>query len=392
MKKMNIFGISSAALLLAGLLPAQSLLVSPPRSANLGGYTYYSIPFARRDYTGTNPTYRQARLLQVHDNLSKTPLPIKGLVFRRGARDESDWPGWKVQVELTLSTAAVTSTTMSRTFAANHGKDATVVVAKKWIQFPPSLFLGRFVYPFIYKIPFDQGKVFLLGAGKSLAWDAKVFDNDLSKKPAFGGGFDMEYAYLRNYAYGSYIRWGRGTNVPGQNFSFYSYFTSRYDNRYPGKEIVLYGSCYYGPPSGQAFVLFARKEMPSGIPISGNGSLLYLNPGTIFYVSPPRGLDGRGYAYWSSSTTSTTTPPLLTLPDNPLLYGIHFSAQVFALDKSLTSIYASNMVRLQMVYPWQKAGPFKIAQIYAYNNANAPTGNPGFNTSYRRAMITGFLY
>ena len=314
------------------------------------------------------------------------------MVFRRGARDESDWPSWKVQVELTLSTAAVTSGSVSKTFAANHGKDATVVVAKKWIQFPPSLFLGRFLSPFIYKIPFDQGKIFLLGAGKSLAWDAKVFDNDLNKKPAFGGGFDMEYAYLGAYAYGGYIRWGRGVNIPAQPYSFYSYIVPRYDNRYPGKEIVLYGGCNYGPPSGQAFVLLARKEMPSGIPIFGNGSLLYLNPGTIFYVSPPRALDGRGYAYWSSSTTSTTNPPLMTLPDNPLLYGIRFSAQVFALDKNLTSIYATNMTRIQMVYPWQKIGPFKIGNVYAYNNANAASGNLGFSTTYRRAMITGFLY
>ncbi len=388
----NFVRISSVFILLGGLLPSQSLLVSPRKSANLGGYTYYNLPFARRDYTGTRPKYRQGRLLQVHDALSKFPLPIKGLVFRRGSRDESDWPSWKVQVELTLSTAAVTSTTMSRTFAANHGKDATVVVAKKWIQFPPSIYLGRFVYPFIYKIPFDKGKVFLLQAGKSLAWDAKVFDNDLSKKPAFGGGFDMEYAYLKYYAYGTYTRWGRGVNVPGQNYSFYCYLNSRYDNRYSGREIALYGGCYYGPPSGQAFVLLARKEMPAGIPVWGNGSLLFLNPGTIFYVSPPRKLDGRGSAYWSSIVTTSFNPPLLVIPDNPLLYGVRFSAQIFALDKNLTTLYAANMVRLQMVHPWQRVGPFKIAQIYAYNNANAPTGYPGFSSYYRRAMITGFLY
>ncbi len=387
----TIVSIFVATIFLPMVSPAQKLLVSPSRSAGMGGYTYYTIPFARRDYTGTNPYTRQARFLQVHDALSKTPLPIKGLVFRRGCRDESDWPGWKVQVELTLSTAAVTSSTMSRTFASNHGKDATVVVAKKWIQFPPSPYLGLFVNPFAYRIPFDQGKVFLLGAGKSLAWDAKVYDNDLHKKPGFGGGFDMEYAYTRNYAYGVYTRWGRGVGVPGQSYSFYSYVSTRYDSNYAGREIVLYGGCYNGPPQGKAFVLLGRKEMPNGIPVSGNGSLLYLNPGTIFFISPIRNLDGRGYGYWSSIPTSST-PPILAVPDNPALYGARFYAQVFALDRSLTSFYASNLTRVQMVFPWQKAGLFRIGNVYAYNNASAPTGNLGYSSYYRRAMITGFLY
>ncbi|HHI68706.1 MAG TPA: hypothetical protein ENJ97_05200, partial [Planctomycetes bacterium] len=146
----------------------QSYLVHPPQYKNLEGESSTSYPFY---YHATNAAYRQMIYQQVHDNLSKTPLPLKGIAFRRDVWQLYTWPAWSADVELSVSHSpqGITSTTLSRTFAANMGKDATVVIAKKKVRFPPTVGTGPFPRPFAFNLPFDTGKIFLYkGGGRSL--------------------------------------------------------------------------------------------------------------------------------------------------------------------------------------------------------------------------------
>ncbi len=382
----------SALFLVLSLGQAQNIAIQPPECAALAGYSSTNLPFGRYDKTGQNQKYRQARLLQVHDAISKNTISIKGMAFRRAHVIECDWPGWKAQVEITLSTAPVTSTTMSKTFANNIGKDAKTVISRKWIHFPASMYMARLIYPFMYILPFDTGKAFVLQGGKPLAWDAKVFDNDVHSHPYAYRGFNQVYAYMRNYSYGPYVKAGKGCFAPRQWRSSYCYTGCRWDSNYPGREFTIYGSVYYGPQFGLAVVGISLGYIAPGIPINSQGCLLYLDPSRIIFLGSPAKLDSRGYHYWSGYPSSVSTPPIAVFPDNQALYGQRLYLQVFTVDNTFTNVYSTNFVKLQLPYPWKKMGMFKIGYVYAYYNANAVAGYLSYSPFSRRALITAFYY
>jgi hypothetical protein len=314
------------------------------------------------------------------------------MAFRRDGQSEYDWPVWRVELELTLATAAVGSKGMSKTFAANLGPDATTMVARKWINFPPSLFLGVFNYPFLYQVPFDGGRSFPLGGGKPLAWDARVHDNDMHKQAFFRAAFDMAYTSLSDYAYGVNVPIGRGCWVPGQVESTYCFIRAGWKSSYPGQEIFLYGNFSYGPPFGKALALLATQDISAGIPVGAPGCRLFLNPGAVFFISPPRDLDYRGYCTWGSNPTSTTSPPFLAVPDNPTLHGFRLLGQMAAFDRSLTSLYTTNYVRIRLGYPWQKTKARGLGAGFCYSttSATAATGNLLNSSSSEHALIVAF--
>ncbi len=354
--------------LLAGGAAAQTTLVSPPLFKDHAGNTSRSYIF-RPSSTQSN---RQARFLEVNDlNLSKAAA-IKGMAFRwyAGSNYYYHLP-FQAELELSLSTAQTTGATVSSTFASNIGKDATVVIAKKKINFPPKLTYGSFPNPFMYKLTFDTGKVFNLAAGKSLCWDIKVYDNDLYAK---GNPYIyLDSAYLSSYST-AYMDYGSGSDAGNPRYKYYCYL---YDSLSVSVGHRIYGSCYYGPPFGKAFAVIGLDKAPGGgLPI-GPLAKLYIHPGKILTVAGPFDLNYYGYKYVSSST------PFLTIPNLPAYLGFKLYGQFVALDKSYTKIYSTNGRVIQLPL-WSSTSGKTLGMGYVYKTGSAAftstTGYRGVNS------------
>ncbi len=362
-------------LALAGGVVGQSYLVHPPIYKTLEGESSMSYPFS---YHATNPVYRQMIFQQVHDNLSKTPLPLKGIAFRRDANQPYFWPAWSAVVELTVSHSpqGITSQTLSRTFASNLGKDATVVIAKKKVRFPPTVGSGSFPKPFAFNLAFDQGKVFLYkGSGRSLTWQLKVFDNDLHSTVGSYIYLDRAYYYPTSSSIsGAYVPIGHGGFAPRQYRSMYSSFYSRLDKRSSPRLIKIDPYIMAGPRGGKAVALLSRLKFRQGLPIGAGGGKLWLNPGTIFFVSKLVDLD-----YWGNSGKGLIGPggkvvSLINLPDDPNIYGLHFYGQMAAIDIATLSLYFPNAAEIQLPYDPARTGGVPVGSTYYRGSLTRPTG------------------
>ncbi len=359
----------------------QSYLVHPPQYKTLEGESSISYPFY---YSATNPVYRQMIYQQVHDNLSKTPLPLKGLAFRRDVSQLYTWAPWSAVVELTVSHApqGITSTTLSRTFAANLGKDATVVIAKKKVRFPPTAGTGPFPRPFAFHLPFDTGKVFLYkGGGRSLTWQLKVYDNDLASTVGSYIYLDRAYYYPTSSSVsGAFAPIGQGGFAPRQYRSMYSSFYSRLDKRSSPRLIKIDPYISAGPRGGKAVALLARLRFQRGLPIGAGGGKLWINPGTIFFVSPLVDMD-----YWGNSGKGLIGPggkvvSLINLPDDPNIYGVHFYGQMVAIDTATLSLYLPNAAEIQLPYDPARTGGVPVGSTYYRGSVTNPTGYGPYKT------------
>ncbi len=353
---------------------AQTTLVSPPLFKDHAGTTNRSYIFR----SSSSQTYRQSRFMQVHDlNLSQA-ASIKGMAFRwyAGLNYYYHLP-FTADLELTLSTAQTTSSTISSTFASNVGKDATVVISKKKINFPPKFTYGTFPNPFLYKLVFDSGKAFNLAAGKSVCWDLKVYDNDLYAK--HNPSIFLDATYLSTYST-AYMEYGKGSDTGHPRYRFYAYIYDSFSSTLGHR---IYGSCYYGPAFGKAFAVVGTAPAPGGgLPV-GPEAKLYIHPGQIVSVTGPYAMNYYGNAYVSSST------PFLTIPNSPQFLGAKVYAQFFALDSSLAHVYSTNARVLQLPL-WSSISGKTLGAGYVYKTGSAAfTSSTGY-ASKTTCVITQF--
>ncbi len=354
---------------------AQSYLVHPSQYKTLEGESAFSYPFS---YSPTSATYRQMIFQQVHDNLSQAPLPLKGIAFRRDASVLYFWPAWSAVLELVVAHApqGVNSQNMTKTFASNLGKDQTVVIAKKKIQFPPSVGKGAFPRPFVFNLVFDRGKVFLYkGGGRSLTWLLRVFDNDLHTTVGSYVSLDRAYYYQSSMSIsGAYVPIGQGGFAPRQYRSMYSSFYPRLDKKSSPRMIVIDPYISAGPRGGKAVALLSRLRFRQGLPIGAGGGRLWLNPGTIFFVSSLVDLD-----YWGNSGKGLVGPggkrvSLINLPDNPAIYGVHLFGQMVAVDTKTLSLYFPNACEVQLPYDPARTGGVPMGTTYYRGSVTRTTG------------------
>ena len=350
---------------LAGGAAAQSTLVFPRIFKDHAGNTSRTYIFRASSTT----TYRQSRYLQVDElNLPQAAV-VKGMAFRwyAGYNYYYHLP-FQADLELTLSTAQTTGATISATFASNIGKDATVVIAKKKINFPPKLTYGSFPNPFMYVLPFDPGKAFSLAAGKSLCWDIKVHDNDLYAK---GNPYIyLDSAYLSSYST-AYMDFGKGSDAGNPRYRYYCYF---YDSVSTTAGHRIYGSCYYGPAFGKTFALIGYGRFPgNGLPL-GPDARLYIHPNMILKVAGPYDLNYYGYKYVGSNT------PFLTIPNNPQYLGLKLYGQFFAFDKTYQHLYSTNGRVFQLPL-WSSTSGKSLGSGYVYKTGTSAFTSP---TGYRR--------
>jgi hypothetical protein len=134
----------TSLLLLTPALCAQGV-VSPLNYANAEGNTYDSVPF------GT--TITPYRYLQVHDDLAGTARPISALVVRRdGNISVQPAAAYVMVMDVILSSAATTASTMSTTFDNNHGANRVQVASFHQVSFPATT-AGPIPRPFEYRVP-----------------------------------------------------------------------------------------------------------------------------------------------------------------------------------------------------------------------------------------------
>ena len=366
MKRLDLFGIS---FLLTGVcLFGQNIIVHPHIYTNKEAPSYSYYPFG---YRSSLQRYRQFRYQQIHDNLSNNPIKIKAMAFRRdGTTPYHPYEAYTVTLELALSTSPKSSTTASRTFDNNMGPDKTTVITKKTIKFPQTNFMHTMPEPFLYKLPFDSGKSFNLGAKKNLCWEAKVYDNNLytvSKNYIF---FDKVNAFSTS----PYVRFGHGCFAPGQYKSFIGnmYFSI---TKTSGK---LYGSAENGPFNGYAFALVSFARLKNGMPIGAPCCYLWIDPRLMAVFGPFR-FNYSGY-YYSYNIVSFQV--------NPSSYHTVLYGQWAGIDANFSNIYLSNGIKMQKGWYWKPGtGP---DVCYVYSRAGT-TGTTGYYYKFN-GLVVEFTY
>ena len=254
-------------------LPAQSRLVHPKVQATLEGNAASPLPFDPE-----NPYYRKARYLQVDDLRPSRNLRILGIALRPDGTMVRPWKAFQAEVELRFSTARRRSSLVNAWFDANQGKDLTTVIARKTFKFPASSGVGRLPSPFLFTLPFDGGKSFLLEKGKEACWDLKLFRTEV---PPRTGSFFLDAVsrgrslFTRVLAPGGICpqRHGRLTLT-----LFYDFYQGR-----PRIHIDMMN----GPPKGTAFLFLATRRLAQGVPFGSWGSLFHLDLRGAFAVLGP---------------------------------------------------------------------------------------------------------
>jgi hypothetical protein len=152
----------TSMLLLAPALAAQAV-VSPRNFTSAEGNSSDAAPF------GTTAT--PYRYLQVHADLT-TPRNITALSLRRdGGSPTTAYPAYTIVVDLFMSSAATTASTMSATFDNNHGANKVQVGSFLQVSFPATSG-GAIPRPFEYRIPLPQPYAYNGQGG--LCWEARL--------------------------------------------------------------------------------------------------------------------------------------------------------------------------------------------------------------------------
>ncbi len=356
-----------AALLPAASLSAQTYLVHPSPYARVEGETSQEWPFGSGRSWPTGVI--GVRYQQAHDAISPRTVAIKGMDFRRDGKDALPRPGWTLDMELTLSTSPRPAYQILPEFASNMGKDASIVVSRKKIHFPAFPAGWGFPHPFLAQIPFDKGKTFLLGGGKPLCWEVKVWWSDLWKRPGGYLRFDatgrMEKLMSINYGHGCY---SPGAYEPA-SMEFYVD---------PKRPWDLQPGISGGPPGGLAFLLGSLGQSRPPLRVGGLLCRFYLDPASLFSLSPLLHLDMLGML--------PTKFFYIPIPKDPVLRGSAFHAQFVLAGSNPWKIYLTNAAYVFIPYIWPDAPWRKIGTCLA-TGARPGLLKKGTPVSYKGLVV-----
>ncbi|MBK8979541.1 MAG: hypothetical protein IPM29_26875 [Planctomycetes bacterium] len=153
--------LSSSVLALVASVSAQGGVISPLHFATAEAPVLSALPLAHPQTV--------LRHQQIHDDLPFRPRLVRALAFRRDAVDAVFVP-FVAELDVTMSAAARSSAAPSAVFAANHGANPSVVVARRIVQFPGTVNPRALPAPFDYVIPFDAP----YSVSLSVCWDMRV--------------------------------------------------------------------------------------------------------------------------------------------------------------------------------------------------------------------------
>ena len=142
--------------------------VSPEDRTSLEGSTSTSYPLGRFN----------ARVQQLHADLPPGLTQIRGHAYRRDAAlVRGPVPGFKVELEISLSSSPRQPNSASRTFAENRGTSPTVVLPRTVVSFPSTERPSADPAPsFELEIPYDRPFLRPPGGG-ALCLETVVFGN-----------------------------------------------------------------------------------------------------------------------------------------------------------------------------------------------------------------------
>ncbi len=361
-------------LVLALLCPAAGAqIVFPPVYKDKVGYSYVTAIFRRSNISSV----RKCRWQQVQDLKPSSPVTIHGIAFRMTSlylyNSHPDHPPFQVKLSLVLSTAKVKASGMSNEFGKNTGGDAVTVISPKFVHFPAHAGYG-FPNPFAYRLPFDTGKVFTLGAGKSLCWDLRVYDNDLYSKAKTSVYLD-EGTLTSNCFHTNF---GKGGTVPGFS-SPHSDVTRLYLSN--ARFFTVYGGCKNGPSSGWTLWLVSTGKW--GGTLLGPSAPLWVDPLKALGWFGPYTLNSKGGYYRPPQN------PYFSTPAQPWVLGFKFFGQWFSFDKAL-NLYTTDGTFSQFSL-WVKTQgvDFGVGNLYLTNDS-AFSSRKG--TLYLRSGVVTQIY
>lgn len=373
-----------------GAHPQARSYVSPAlfagRDAPWSGYA----PLARPSPSRAD---RALHTLTVHDLPATLTGKLAGLAFRRDgwiAAGQPSPPFW-VELEIAVSSARTTAKTISSMFAANEGRDRTVVVARKRIGFPRLPFMGKAgrAQPFFFWIPFDAGKT-LVFKGGSLALDLKSYDNDLYD-PSKKQYLDLYLDRARNSTECRTERTGRAC-YGSDAFNILPFHGDAYAILRPKtSRLWLFGKSEAGLRGGTGVMLVAAGLLPSAVSLPGD-CRLYIDPATVFLAVPGVGIGpghqpARTYYY---PPYSGRLPPFLDLPWSSALRGTVWHIQMAGIDPKANSLGLTLTNRISITMSLYDPAGLPVSSVAAWGTAF--TAKHGVIAEKHDAAMTRFIF
>ena len=316
-------------------LPAQSRLVHPKVQAALEGNAACPLPFDPE-----NQYYRKAHYLQVDDLRPSRDIRILGIALRPDGVMVRPWKAFQAEVELRFSTARRRSSLVNVWFDANQGKDLTTVIARKTFKFPASPGVGRLPASFLFSLPFDGGKSFLLKKGKEVCWDLKLFKTGV---PARTRSFFLDAVSRGRSLFTRVLAPGAACPQSHGRLTL-----SLFDDLYQGRPRINI-SMRNGPPKGAAFLFLATRRLAQGVPFGPWGSLFHLNPtGPFVALGPYR--DPLGFGDFQ---VGLLLPP--GTPFSPL--GMTFFAQGVVVGTKAGDLGGTDFLECLFTRSWRQGIP-----------------------------------
>lgn len=365
-----------AAALCAAPISAQGH-VSPTDYGAVEGSNSSTYPLGFYS-TSTTSGARQVNLLQVHDDVPA--MLIGSIAFRRDGAETRFYPipSYRVELQIDMSTAATTATTISATYAQNHGTDQVAVLPRSWVSLPATVSANFAPEPFSYAIAFTTP---FNHSGAGLCYQVRVFDSDLQTRFGTGNYFDRAYQSGDGSSgtatgFGTYYGWGcRGS------FSYstpaYAYLNASVD--LATSEIDWYTYHYYLSPAGSNTVMLMgglRLEIDLGF-LGATGCLLSNEASLIL---PMGQSDYRGYSRFPASGSAT-------LPWDNTLGGATLTVQGLSLDPAANAAGIVTTRAYQRVLPIVYAGGLPAAQVYRTGTTALSNPDGTVTTSYANVTL-----
>ncbi len=340
---------TAAALGIAGPATAQNVAVSPADRKALEGSSSTSYPLGRHN----------CRLQQLHADLGDAPATLAGHSYRRDAISQrGNLNGYRVEMSVAISLAAVTPDQASRTFANNAGTPV-VVLPRTWVSMPATTRPGGAPAPqFELRVPYTTPFAYP-GNGTTICLDTTVYGNDGPNgiNANFTAYQDAHELFDDGTCEQPGYRFGQGCAAPGTSTEAYANLTLRHTP----VAMELDVDARYGmptDPSGAGLSALLVGLQASSQPISITPSCQLLVQPTEVYPLPG---SNNQTGHWSGTLTAATTLPI----------GARFYVQV-------ASGHPVNGVTLSdgsvVTPPPLGAVPIAAVRIAHGSDNNSPTG------------------
>jgi hypothetical protein len=306
------------------------------------------------------------RTLQLHGDVARSRLPIRGLAFRRDSDNRATFSPFSVTLTVTMSTGATSVAAPSATFDANHGADRLTVFTRRPVSFPSSPPRDTLPAPFDYTVAFDQPFAYsLFGPFGPLVWDITVEAPALgAERPLFD--FVRFDSNASNPPLASF-EFGTGCIATGRTTPMRALFAST--TQWSGNTMVIQLGGNRGPANGVAVgvlgfsnTLLGTIPLPLSIPGSGSAPSGLCRVFNDAVLSVPTALDASG-----------TATPLLQTRISPELHGLTFFHQLWALDATANSmgLVTSSASARQILAPFTSIPCSRVEGI----GQTGPTGS-----------------